>query len=133
MPEKTGRMAHGDITHIDIPVTDHVKATEFYGTLFGWEIREIPGFEGYPMWQAPNKISGGGLAPCEEGFTHPRSYVEVDSIDDVLAQVKKLGGEVLMEKSPISDTSWWASFRDLDGNEIGLYEGTTETGDSQTQ
>ena len=22
---------HGDITHIDIPVSDHVKAREFYG------------------------------------------------------------------------------------------------------
>ena len=74
----------------------------------------------------------GGLAPCEEDFTHPRSYVEVDSIDEVLTQVKELGGEVLMEKSPISDTSWWASFRDLDGNEIGLYEGTTGAGGAET-
>ncbi|MGO1288453.1 MAG: VOC family protein, partial [Cellulosimicrobium funkei] len=70
-------MAHGDITHIDIPVSDNGRATQFYGELFGWEIAEVPGFEGYPMWQAPNKISGGGLAPRSEGFTSPRSYVEV--------------------------------------------------------
>ncbi len=118
-------MAHGDITHIDIPVDDTAKATEFFSTLFGWQIAEMPGFEGYPMWQAPNKISGGGLAPRAEGFTQPRSYVEVDSIDDTLAKAVDGGGTVLMAKQPITDTSWWAIFEDPFGNHIGLYEGTT--------
>lgn len=120
-------MPHGDITHIDIPVSDTAAATAFYSRLFGWQINEIPGFEGYPMWQAPNEISGGGLAPREGGFTQPRSYVEVDSIEETLTAVVEQGGEVVMDRSPISETSWWAIFRDLDGNEIGLYEGVTET------
>jgi predicted enzyme related to lactoylglutathione lyase len=119
-------MAHGDITHIDIPVSDLAAGSAFYSTLFGWEIAEVPGFEGYPMWQAPNKISGGGLAPREDGFTQPRSYVEVDSIDDTAAAAVKAGGTVAMEKQQISPTSWWAVIVDPDGNEIGLYEGSTE-------
>jgi predicted enzyme related to lactoylglutathione lyase len=119
-------MPHGDITHVDIPVSDLARASRFYSALFGWEIAEPPGFEGYPMWQAPNKISGGGLAPASEGFTQPRSYVEVDSIDDTLAAAVEQGGTVLMEKSPISPTSWWAIFADPDGNQLGLYEGVTE-------
>ncbi|SFJ59552.1 VOC family protein [Cellulomonas sp. KH9] len=122
-------MAHGDITHIDIPVSDTQAASRFYGTVFGWDIQEIPGFEGYPMWSAPNKVSGGGLAPRGEGFTAPRSYVEVDSIDAALAQATALGGEVLRSRTPIDETSWWASFRDPDGNEIGLFEGRTGGGD----
>lgn len=120
-------MAHGDITHIDIPVADLGAAATFYSELFGWQIAEMPGFEGYPMWQAPNGISGGGLAPRGDGFTQPRSYVEVDSIEDTLAKVTAAGGSVLMEKSPISETSWWAIFADPDGNHVGLYEGTTDT------
>jgi len=119
-------MAHGDITHIDIPVSDLGKATEFSSGLFGWQIAEIPGYEGYPMWQAPNKISGGGLAPRGEGFTQPRSYVEVDSIDDTVAAAVAAGGSVAMDKSPIGETSWWAVIVDPDGNHIGLTEGTTE-------
>lgn len=117
-------MAHGDITHIDIPVSDMAAATAFYSGLFGWQIAEMPGFEGYPMWQAPNGISGGGLAPREEGFTHPRSYVEVDSIDDALRRAVELGGTVAREKAPIDETSSWAVFTDPDGNQIGLYEST---------
>jgi predicted enzyme related to lactoylglutathione lyase len=121
-------MPHGDITHIDIPVSDLKKAAAFYSELFGWKIAEVPGYEGYPMWQAPNKVSGGGLAPRSDDFTQPRSYVEVDSIDDVLAAATAHGGKVLMEKMPISETSWWAAFADPDGNSIGLYEGATDSG-----
>ncbi|MGJ9422715.1 VOC family protein [Aeromicrobium sp. CF3.5] len=120
-------MPHGDITHIDIPVTDTARASQFYSALFGWQINEIPGFEGYPMWQAPNQISGGGLAPRDDGFTQPRSYVEVDSIDETMAIVTESGGRIVMEKSPISETSWWAIFEDPDGNVVGLYEGVTDT------
>jgi uncharacterized protein len=119
-------MAHGDITHIDIPVDDIERAKTFYQDLFGWQIAEVPGFEGYPMWQAPNKISGGGLAPRSEGFTQPRSYVEVDSIDDALARAQANGGRVVMDRQPISETRWWAIFEDPDGNQVGLYEGSTE-------
>lgn len=123
-------MAHGDITHVDIPVSDMERASAFYSELFGWQIAEVPGYEGYPMWQAPNKISGGGLAPRSEGFTQPRSYVEVDSIEETLAKVSEQGGTVVMEKSPISETSWWAIFTDPDGNTVGLYEGVTDGGEA---
>ncbi len=119
-------MAHGDITHIDIPVSDLATGATFYSTLFGWQISEPPGFEGYPMWRAPNGVSGGGLAPRGEGFTQPRSYVEVDSIDDVLASVESAGGRVEQAKQPITETSWWAVISDPDGNHIGLFEGTTD-------
>lgn len=123
-------MPHGDITHIDIPVADTKRAADFYTELFGWQIAEIPGYEGYPMWQAPNKISGGGLAPRSEDFTQPRSYVEVDSIEETLSKVTAQGGTVVMDKSPISETSWWAIFTDLDGNNVGLYEGVSDTGNA---
>ena len=118
-------MAHGDITHIDIPVTDLGRATAFYQAMFGWQIAEAPGFEGYPMWQAPNTISGGGLAQRSEGFTQPRSYVEVDSIDAALARVTELGGSVAQPKEAIDATSWWAIVVDPDGNVVGLFEGST--------
>lgn len=119
-------MAHGDITHIDIPVSDLGRGAEFYSALFGWQISEPPGFEGYPMWRAPNGISGGGLAPRDDGFTQPRSYVEVDSIDDTVAAAVAAGGHVAREKSPITETSWWAVIADPDGNHIGLFEGVAE-------
>jgi len=121
-------MAHGDITHIDIPADDLQRAVSFYSQLFGWDINEMPGFEGYPMWSAPNGISGGGLGLRDGNLQVPRSYVEVDSIDDALKKVAELGGKTVQEKMEISPTSWWASFEDSEGNQIGLYEKTTDAG-----
>lgn len=120
-------MAHGDVTHLEIPVSDLAVATDFYSRVFGWQIAEVPGYEGYPMWQAPNKVSGGALTERQEGFTQPRSVIEVDSIDEALARATELGGTVLMPKGPIDDTSWYAVFTDPDGNQIGLFEGTPQT------
>jgi predicted enzyme related to lactoylglutathione lyase len=121
-------VAHGDITHIDIPVADMERAKEFYSDLFGWHIEAPPGFEDYPMWRAPNEISGGGLAPRSDEFTQPRSYVEVDSIDETVTKAMAAGGSVVMEKAPITETSWWAVICDPDGNHVGLYEGVTDVG-----
>lgn len=119
-------MAHGDITHLEIPVSDMRRSAEFYTALFGWEINELPGFEGYPMWQAPNKVSGGALTPRDEAFTQPRAIVEVDSIDGALTRVQSGGGIVVIKKTEITPTSWFAVFEDPDGNSVGLFEGTME-------
>lgn len=116
-------MAHGDITHVEIPVSDFAAAGAFYGALFGWQIAESPGYEGYPMWRAPNQISGGALTKRDDGSTGPLSYVEVDSIDDTLAAAEAAGGSVVAPKAAIDDTSWWAVVADPDGNALGLYEG----------
>ena len=119
-------MAHGDITHLEIPVSDLQRAKAFYTELFGWDIAEAPGYEGYPMWQSPNKVSGGALTAREEGFTQPRSMVEVDSIDDTVAKAVASGAAVVVENTSIDESSWWALIRDPDGNEIGLFEGAVQ-------
>ena len=119
-------MAHGDITHVEIPVGDMTRASAFYSMLFGWEISEMPGFEGYPMWQAPNGVSGGGLIARDGEFTQPVTYVEVDAIDATIAATLAAGGSVAVEKQPITETSASAVIVDPDGNHIGLFEGTVD-------
>lgn len=120
-------MAHGDITHIEIPYDDRVRAVAFYETVFGWDVGEPPGYEGYPMWQAPNQISGGGFVQRTEANGTPLSYIEVDSIDDTLAAVTANGGTIVREKTPISDTSWYAVFLDSEGNQLGIYEAAPDS------
>ncbi len=117
-------MAHGDITHTEIPVSDIARAKTFYGELFGWQFMDAPGMDDYPMWQGPNGAHGGALTPREDGFTQPRGIVEVDSIDETLAKAEAAGATTTHPKQPIDEHSWWAVFRDPDGNSIGLFEGT---------
>ncbi|MCL3861697.1 VOC family protein [Actinotalea sp. K2] len=120
-------MSHGDITHVDIPVTDTRRAQAFYGDLFGWDIREVAGFEGYPMWQAPNGALSGGLAPRDASFTQPRSYIHVDSIDEALTIAEANGGRVVQPRQAIDGSSGWAVLEDTEGNEMGVYEQTPAT------
>lgn len=121
-------MAHGDITHIEIPVVDMAAAKDFYSQLFGWDIQAPPGFEDYPMWRAPNAVSGGGLVQRTDEFTQPRSFVEVDSIDATIGRAEELGSQVVQAKRPITETSAWALIQDPSGNVIGLYEGNPGEG-----
>ena len=116
-------MAHGDITHLEIPFDDKTRATAFYRDLAGWDIQEVPEFPDYPMWAPPSGPVGGGMGLRADAFQFPRLYVEVTSIDDVVARATELGGRLVEEKDPIGEGSWVAVISDLDGNQIGLYEG----------
>lgn len=119
-------MAHGDIVrHVEIPADDMGRATGFYGTVFGWQIEEIPDFEGYPMWQESDQEGGGGFVQRDAKYPSILTYVEVDSIDEMVGKVTEAGGEVVLEKTPITDTSWYALIKDTEGNHLGLYEGTS--------
>ena len=70
------------------------------------------------------RLSDPQLSPDGKHILYGVSYT---SIEETLAKVTESGGAVVMDKQPISDTSWWAIFTDPDGNTIGLYEGTTDT------
>ena len=76
-------------------------------------------------WAKPS--ARGARPPREDGFAQPRSYVEVDSIDETRALAVEHGGTVLQQKQPVSETSWWAVFADPDGNHIGLFEGSVDS------
>ncbi len=127
-------MAHGDITHVEIPADDPERAKAFYSGLFGWELGDMPGFEGYYMWRAPNGISGGAIGKRGEAVPdRVIEYVEVDSVDDTIAKATELGGSVDTGKTDIGqDMGWTAHIRDSEGNQIGLYQAGPASSSSGT-
>ena len=76
--------------------------------------------------------SSGGLgaaiaeALAAEGAAVAITGTNAEKLAKVESAIRAKGGKVIMPKSPISDTSWWAFFEDPDGNVMGLYEGITE-------
>jgi uncharacterized protein len=50
------------------------------------------------------------------------NYVDVASIDDSLAKATKLGAQVALPKTPVSDMGFVAAFIDPQGNICGLWE-----------
>jgi predicted enzyme related to lactoylglutathione lyase len=117
-------MAHGQITHIEIPADDVERARRFYRELFGWQTGEIEGMPGYFLFSFGEIKSAGG-AIGKRGIDiaeQVRNYIEVDAIDPVLARVPALGGTVKTPRTEIPGQGWFAVIDDSEGNELGLFE-----------
>jgi predicted enzyme related to lactoylglutathione lyase len=117
-------MANGQITHIEFPADDPARAKRFYGELFGWEFTEIPGFDDYYLFSFGTvERAGGAIGKRGESTGDKlRVYVDVDSIDPVLARVPELGGKVTTPRTEIPGQGWYAVIDDSEGTELGLYE-----------
>ena len=118
-------MAHGDFTHFEIPADDPSRAQRFYAGLFGWETREMPGYEDYYLFNTPAGQDAMGGAIGKRGESAPeqlRTYVHVDSVDDAVAKVRELGGTTVAEKAEVPGQGWYAVFRDTEGNELALWD-----------
>ena len=116
-------MAHGQITHIDIPSDDLSRAKRFYSELFGWDIAQRPDFPDYELFQSgPGEMGGGIGLRGETAPNQPRVYVDVESLDAALAKVEELGGSIVVEKTEVPGMGWYAAVNDSEGSEIGLWE-----------
>ena len=116
-------MAHGDITHLEIPADDLPRAKTFYAEVFGWDISQPPGFDDYEAFRTGQEGVGGALGVRDKTAPHqPRVYITVDSVEDALSKVIELGGSIVVEKTPIPGLGWYAAIRDTEGGEIGIWE-----------
>jgi predicted enzyme related to lactoylglutathione lyase len=77
----------------------------------------------YAMVETGNGVMGMGFNPIGENFPAGTIsfYVGTDNIDATLAEAEKLGAETITPKSEIPGMGWFAFFKDLSGNMVGLY------------
>ena len=117
-------MAHGQMTHLELPADDTARARKFYEGLFGWEFREMPQYPNYLLFSFGTiERAGGAVGLRDQSAPHQlRLYFEVDSIDALLPKVTQLGGKVVEPKAEIPGRGWFAVIDDTEGNQVGLYE-----------
>jgi uncharacterized protein len=122
----------GRIVHFEIPFEDGDRARAFYKDAFGWALTEMPEMSYTIVMSGPVQDSG---MPSEPGYINggmferndmypagPVITVDVESIDDALATVEKLGGSTVLAKQPVGDMGFAAYFKDPEGNVLGLWE-----------
>jgi uncharacterized protein len=110
----------GQIVHIEIPADDTAKGREFWGSLFGWQFEAYPG----PSEDHMTRISdqqGGAITNMEPGKQGTRAYFAVDDIKVGAARVNELGGKA-DDPQPVPSMGWFATCRDPQGNEFGLWQ-----------
>ena len=121
----------GRVVHFEIPFDDGDRARSFYRDLFGWQVMEMPDM-GYTMVTSgpsadtgPTEsgfINGGMMNRSESTAKAPVVVIDVDSIDDKLAEIEQAGGSVASPKAPVGEMGFAAYFTDPEGNVVGLWE-----------
>lgn len=115
------------IIHFDISADDVLRAKNFYEKLFGWKIEKFPtGPTEYYIIETFAKTGkkgiGGGIAKREKAYQQITNFIEVDSIDEAIAKVRELGGQIVEPKSAIPDVGYIAGCKDTEGNIFGIME-----------
>jgi uncharacterized protein len=121
---------NGRVVHFELPADDVERARDFYHEAFGWQLQSMPEM-GYTLVTTtptgdqgpiePGAINGGMLAR-EAPFTAPVIVIEVDDIEEALAQVEKLGGKTVIGRQAVAEMGFTGYFHDPDGNLIGLWQ-----------
>ncbi len=122
-------MTNGQIDWIEIPAHDLDVLPDFYGAVFGWKIQRDENFPGFVIYTDTSGNVGGGfykeIKPAREGGL--MVYITVEDIEQTLSKIETSGGATLKTKTLITEQiGWWASFRDPAGNEIRLYQRTSQ-------
>lgn len=110
------------ISHVEFMGSDGAGQQKFYSQVFGWKTEEVPGFNEYYMVNEDAGISAAVGKGPEQNPSYLTVYIDVESIDDTLAQVEQAGGQTIMPRTVIPDVVTFAMFADPAGNVVGLSE-----------
>ena len=116
-------MSEHPVVHIELSASDRNTAGKFYKDVFGWKITDVPEMN-YTLFEY-EEGRGGGFNPVSD--QNPAGtvivYIQADDIEATLAKIEAHGGKVMVPKSEIPNTGWFALFSDPTGNQVALYKG----------
>ena len=117
--------------HFEIPADDVEKLKRFYEEVFGWKIIQASGpIEYWVIQTVPVDSNGmllrpgvnGGMYKKQQPENKPINYFAVESINDFLAKIEKLGGKVIQPKEEVPSAGWIATAVDPEGNQFALIQ-----------
>lgn len=126
MSEKT-TYKPGTFCWIDLGTPDQDAAGDFYGALFGWQLKEDENAEqtgGYRTARlAGDKAVGGVMKLMQEGQPPAwMNYVCVEDADATAAKAREAGGQVFAEPMSVLDYGRMAVLADPTGAVFGIWQ-----------
>jgi predicted enzyme related to lactoylglutathione lyase len=87
--------------HVELMTGDVEKAKAFYGTLFDWNLEDVPGMN-YTIVKV-GEGTGGGMMACPGPEVSPQwlPYVHVKDVAETLAKARALGATVMHKQPPM--------------------------------
>ncbi len=112
------------IVWFEIPADDMKRAKKFYTSLFGWKVKPIPGMTDY--WHIDtgghDQSPDGGIMQRKHAAQPITNYVLVASVDAATTKIRKLGGEICMDKTAVPQMGFFAVCKDTEGNTFAVWE-----------
>jgi predicted enzyme related to lactoylglutathione lyase len=119
------------VVHWELWSEDPGKIAEFYGKVFGWEIRSIPEMN-YHLAETGGEggINGGIMKPQQGPWPGNMAlYIDVDELAPYLEKIVEAGGEILVEEQVVPGVGSFSLFKDPDGRVLGMWkQNPQETG-----
>ena len=110
------------VVWFEIAGRDLDTLTRFYGDLLGWKVdADNPQRYGMVDTGAEGGIPGGIYAPGDPVGEYVSFYAAVQGLEGYLERAERLGGKVVQQPTPISETARVAMFLDPRGTASGCW------------
>jgi predicted enzyme related to lactoylglutathione lyase len=107
--------------HIELTTDDLKAAQKFYGKVFAWNLKEVPGMN-YTMIDVGGGTGGGmQMKPMPEAPTGWMPYVQVDDVKATVAKAVKAGATAMLPFQEIGEMGSIGVFADPNGAVIGVW------------
>jgi len=99
------------------------QAGEFYATVFGWQVREIP-----EMAYRIVETGGNGGSTVDHDTAEGRVpgkltfYIDVDDLEVYAKKIEGAGGKIIVPKMEVPGVGWLLLFSDPDDRVLGLWK-----------
>ncbi len=123
------------VVHFEMPAENRKRMAEFYTKVFGWQTEQLGKEMGEYIVVTTSEvdakgrpkqtgmINGGFYQKSEDPNTHyPSVVIAVDNLNESIQKVSKAGGKVLDKPMEIPGIGTYASFRDTEGNRVGMLQ-----------
>jgi uncharacterized protein len=121
--ERRSEMAN-PFVHVELHTHELPKARQFYQSLFGWELRDVPmpgGGGTYTLISVGDGV-GGGMMADPSVPPHWLAYIGVDDVRAKTAQAKTLGATVLQDVMEVGEMGTMSIIRDPAGAAIAMWQ-----------
>ncbi|MCI4648427.1 VOC family protein [Phaeodactylibacter sp.] len=115
------------VNWFEIAVDDLERAKKFYEAVFEKELQQVAlGEDLMALFPYDPQIANASGALVKgrnytPGMSGTKIYFHSEDVNNELARVEKLGGQIVMAKTNIGDFGNIAFFQDTEGNLIGLH------------
>jgi predicted enzyme related to lactoylglutathione lyase len=110
--------------HVELNTTDVNKAKSFFGSLFNWELEDVPMPGGSYTVIKVGEGTGGGIMkhPIPGAPSMWLAYVHVDDIAAATQKAKALGATVMKDVTEVMGMGWFSIILDPTGAALGLWK-----------